>query len=78
MVSTSINVNTSVIQYSTTTTFATGGAQILTFEDTSNNATQLLLSTLNITLAPGETLTLQATSSNNTQLDCSMSWEELW
>jgi len=73
-----INVNTSVIQYSSTTSSATGGIQIFSFESPINSGSQLLVSSLNIILAPGETLTLQATSSANTQLDCSLSWQELW
>ncbi|WP_125154784.1 hypothetical protein [Clostridium rectalis] len=75
---TPINSNTSVIQYSTTQTSATSGIQIFTFETPTNSGTQLLLNSLNIILAPGETLTLQATSSNDVQLDCSISWNELW
>ncbi|WP_010291791.1 hypothetical protein [Clostridium senegalense] len=75
---TPINANTSVIQYSTTQTSATGGIQIFSFESPINSGSQLFLNSLNITLAPGETLTLQVTSSNSTQLDCSFSWEELW
>ncbi|GAA0117280.1 hypothetical protein [Clostridium senegalense] len=75
---TPINANTSVIQYSTTQTSATGGIQIFSFESPVNSGSQLFLNSLNITLAPGETLTLQVTSSNSTQLDCSFSWEELW
>ncbi|GAA0126423.1 hypothetical protein UT300019_23260 [Clostridium sp. CTA-19] len=75
---TPINANTSVIQYSTTQTSATGGIQIFSFESPINSGSQLFLNSLNITLAPGETLTLQVTSGNSTQLDCSFSWEELW
>ncbi|NEU05000.1 hypothetical protein [Clostridium senegalense] len=75
---TPINANTSVIQYSTTQTSATGGIQIFTFEVPINLGAQLNLTSLNIFLAPGETLTLQATSSNNNQVDCALSWEELW
>lgn len=75
---TAINANTSVIQYSSTSTSATGGIQIFTFETPINFGSQLFLSSLNIFIAPGETLTLQATSANNTQVDCALSWEELW
>jgi len=75
---TSINANTSVIQYSSTSSSATGGIQIFSFENPINGGSQLLLSSLNIFLAPGETLTLQATSTQDTQLDCSLSWDELW
>ncbi|EJO5347269.1 hypothetical protein NRP93_001346 [Clostridium botulinum] len=74
----SINANTSVIQYSPTQTSATNGVQIFTFETPINSGAQLFLNSLNINIAPGETITLQATSSNNTQVDCSLSWEELW
>jgi len=39
----------------------------------------LLIDSLDIYVNPGETLTLQATSTaDTTQLDCSMSWKELW
>lgn len=75
---TPINTSTSVIQYALATTTANAGMQIITFETAINSSTQLLLSSMNIFLAPGDTLTLQATSSNNNQLDCSLSWEELW
>ncbi|WP_010291790.1 hypothetical protein [Clostridium senegalense] len=75
---TSINANTSVIQYSTTQTSVTGGLQIFTFEVPANSGSQLFLNSLNILLAPGETLSLRATSGLLTQIDCSFSWEELW
>ncbi|WP_125154785.1 hypothetical protein [Clostridium rectalis] len=74
----SINSNTSVIQYSTTQTTATGGIQIFSFESPVNLGSQLFLNSLNIFLAPGETLTLQATSTGTNQIDCSFSWEEMW
>jgi hypothetical protein len=75
---TPVNVNTSVIQYSTTTTSATGGSQVFAFEAPINSGAVLFVNALQIFLAPGETMTLQATSANATQADCSISWEELW
>jgi hypothetical protein len=74
---TAINTNTSVVQYSTTTTSATGGKPIFSFAVPVNGGSQLLLDSLNIIVVPGETLTLQATSGNNV-VDASLCWEELW
>ena len=75
---TPINTATSVVEYSSTLSSATGGVLVLAFEISINASNQLLVDSLTIYLNPGETLTLQATSALSTQLDCSISWEELW
>lgn len=75
---TPINTATSVVEYSSTSSSATGGTLVLAFEISINANTQLLVDSLTLYLNPGETLTLQATSGANTQLDCSISWKELW
>jgi len=75
---TPINAATSVVEFSSTSSTATGGVLVLAFEISINASTQLLVDSLTIYLNPGETLTLQATSGLATQLDCSISWEELW
>ena len=75
---TQVNVNTSVIQYSTTTSTITAGQQILGFENTVNQAISQILDSLQIFLNPTETLTLSVTSTANSQIDSSFSWKEMW
>jgi len=75
---TPINTATSVVEYSSTLSSATGGILVLAFEISPNTSKQLIVNSLDIYVNPGETLTLQATSGNTVQLDCSLKWEELW
>lgn len=75
---TPFNTSTSVVEYSSTSSSATGGVLVLAFEISINGSAQLFLDSLALYLNPGETLTLQATSGATTQLDCAISWKELW
>lgn len=75
-----VSTATSVVEYSTTTSTATGGVLLLAFEVAVNASQQLLINSLDLYVNPGETLTLQATAGGGdpVQLDCSMMWKELW
>ena len=76
---TAVNSSTSVVDFSSTLSTISGGVLVMAFEIAIGASNQLLIDSLDIYVNPGETLTLQATSTAaTTQLDCSFSWEELW
>lgn len=78
---TPINATLSVIEYnntSTTNVTAGTGFQVLSFVCPKNTGTQLFITSLNITLAPGDSLTLAGTTTTNTEINVSFSWEEEW
>lgn len=75
---TDVNPNASVVAFDTAGTTVTGGTSILSYQLQRTDSSQLFLSSLSITLNPGETLTVAVSSTSNTSVAASLSWEEFF
>ncbi|SFR59279.1 hypothetical protein [Anaeromicropila populeti] len=76
---TDISTSTSVVAYDTTGTYtASSGKSYLAFQCAKTESLQFMLDSLNLILAPGETLTILASSSATTEPSVSVSWRELF
>lgn len=73
-----VNTSTSVVDFDTAGTTATGGKTIFSFQMGLQDSVQLFLSSMNILLSPGDTLTVTASSLATTGLQVSASWEEFF
>ncbi|HEY3368244.1 MAG TPA: hypothetical protein VGK74_24595 [Symbiobacteriaceae bacterium] len=75
---TDVSTSTSVVDYDTAGTTVTGGKTILSFQMGAVDSVQLFVSTMNIRLNPGDTLTVAASSLASTTVQVSLSWEEFF
>ncbi|MEA4932283.1 MAG: hypothetical protein VB071_01630 [Lawsonibacter sp.] len=74
-----ISTNTSVVDYNTGATYtAATGKALASFECGKTESLQFLLDSLNLVLAPGDTLTVTATSIASVDVFASLSWGELF
>ena len=78
---TPVNATLSVIEYnntSTTNVTAGTGFQVFSFVCPKASGSQLFITSLNVNLAPNESLTIAGTTTTSTEIDVSFSWEEEW
>jgi len=75
---TDISTATSVVEYDVAATTITGGKKILCFAVSKSDSAKLLLDSLNITVNPGDTLTIAAICSTNTDVCVSFAWREMF
>ncbi|HEX3075557.1 MAG TPA: hypothetical protein VHQ24_01675 [Lachnospiraceae bacterium] len=74
-----ISASSSVVEYDTIGTYTTNsGTVLLSFQCAKTDSMQLFLDSLNIILAPSDTITITAYSSATTDSGASISWKEMF
>ncbi|MFA9381448.1 MAG: hypothetical protein ACERKO_10365, partial [Acetanaerobacterium sp.] len=74
-----ISTSTSVVEYNTGAAYTlSSGKTLISFECGKTESLQFELGILNLSLAPGDTLTVTAASIANTDVAVSLSWEEMF
>ena len=74
---TDISTNTSVVEYDTAGTYTSGGQTLMTFQ-CQTESLQIMLDSLDLLLAPGDWITVTASSSVGSDVSVSLSWRELF
>jgi len=75
---TDVSTNTSVVAFDTAGTTVTGGKTVLSFQLQRTDSVHLFVESLNMTLNPGETLTIAASSTAPAIVNASISWAEFF
>ena len=73
-----ISTNTSVVEYDTGSTSISNGKLVLSFYMQKIADKELFLDSMDLFLSPGSIYSFTAQSSQNVDVDISVSWQELW